>query len=343
MKGFIKLFLIGFLFFDCSAAKAEERKNIKLGFVLPLSGEWAYLGNGIRNGALLAKEDFTAAKNDYAFIFEDNIGLQSHSLTVTNKLINVRKVNALISIFSGVGKLINPLAEKSKTIHIGICSDIEVARGEYNFTHYITAEQGVDKFVERAITIKKTKPLKIGILTANEAGFVSLVDRLKQKIADIRINHIEQFDPNERDLKTVVLRTISKKPDILLLLALSPQLEIIARQLKEFNSKIQLASIEAFGLAADKSLFKGSWYVDAASPDKKFTDRYLNRFNTSVTPGVGHAYDTVRLMMEKFESTDETLVWRAILENKPYSGIIGEVKIDKGGIMKTVPLVKTID
>lgn len=73
----------------------SETATERIGFVLPLSGEWAELGAGVRNGALLAAPD------GVELYFEDNRGELALSATIARRLIEERKVGAIVSIISG--------------------------------------------------------------------------------------------------------------------------------------------------------------------------------------------------------------------------------------------------
>ncbi|RIL01433.1 MAG: hypothetical protein DCC75_13630 [Proteobacteria bacterium] len=39
------------------AAQIPDKKIVKIGFVLPLSSDWAYLGEDVRDAVILAKEE----------------------------------------------------------------------------------------------------------------------------------------------------------------------------------------------------------------------------------------------------------------------------------------------
>ncbi len=102
------LLLILTMSFLGSAAQATENSAYipQIGFVLPLSGEWAFLGEGIRDGALLAQQDLANKGESIRLVFEDNQGDLAKSLSVGRDLIEVRRVDAIVSIISGVGNVI---------------------------------------------------------------------------------------------------------------------------------------------------------------------------------------------------------------------------------------------
>ena len=88
--------------------------------------------------------------------------------------------------------------------------------------------------------------------------------------------------------------------DAILLLGLSPEIELVSRQAKQLQLKIPLPSIESFGLSSNIAEFEGSWFVDSAMPTGEFLSRYQKKFGVKATPGVSHAYDSVKMLQVSF-------------------------------------------
>jgi branched-chain amino acid transport system substrate-binding protein len=323
----------------CQSARAEE-SELRIGFILPLTGEWAHLGQGIRNGATLAAEDASVKPQ---LFFEDNRGELAPSAQLASRLIEEKRVDALVSIISGVAQVIRPIAARSNVLTIGICSDPTAADGRTAFINYLTAEQGVAKYLEYfRNTVGEGK--SITVVSLNEAGFERIVDTLQAASGDLlRIRGVENFNQGTTDFRTLILRIAQQKPDALLLLGLSPEIELFARQARNLGVKIPLTSIEAFGLASDLSAFEGAWFVDSAVPTSSFRKRYEEVFRVPVTPGVGHAYDTVGLLIRAFQGTksrDHAL--QAFRESSAYDGVIGRLSVRDSGVIWSDASVKTI-
>jgi len=341
-------FLIYFLliilgcFFAAQSADAEElpiKERLKIGFVLPITGEWASLGVGIKNGAILAVEESPIDSRAELF-FEDNRGELAVSASAAQRLIQQEKVDAIISIISGVAKVIQPLASREGVLSIGICSDLSVADGQLGFLNYLTAEQGVRKFLSYFSGVYG-RGKSLALLSMNESGFLRITQTLEALAAaeQIHIIGMESFNRGESDFRSLLLRLKQKRPDALLLLGLSPEIEMVARQARQINFGIPLTSIESFGLAAKVGEFEGSWFVDAAVTSSEFQNRYEQRFETKVTAGVGHAYDSVRMLEDVFGSGD----WhRRFREIRDFRGALGELSVRPDGVIWSDASVKRI-
>lgn len=324
-------------------AATDNEKNLKIGLILPLSGEWAFLGEGIRDGAILAQNDLKKNDIEVKLIFDDNQGELSKSANLASRLIADQHVDVLISIISGVGKILKPMTEKAGILNIGICSDTAVANGKNSFINYLTAEQGVAKFVDY---FPKAFPgSTLGIFSLNEAGFQRILDRLNYAASGkINIVRIENFDKGVTDFRSQLLRMRSSSPGAILLLGLSPEIELIAKQAKSIHLDVPLTSIEGFGLASDKSPFEGSWFVDSAVPSDLFQRRFQQQYGREITPGVGHAYDSVMLIGSTLSNSKNanSHLLESFRNISKYNGVIGPLTVRDDGIIWSEASIKII-
>ncbi len=336
-------------------SSADSRKpTLNISFVLPLSGEWTFLGEGIVKAAQLAKFDLRAEQ--LTLSFENNSGSLSESALIANRLVAEGQTDAVISIISGVAQVIKPIAAKNKVIHIGICSDTTVADARYNFINYMTAKEGVEKYIDY-FEGKYGKNASLGIYSLNEAGFKRITEEVQRKVdkSSLEIKFLETYNQGEHDFKPLLLRGLVKKPKVILLLGLSPELETLAMQLQRYNRQIPLTSIESFGLLKDSQVFKGSWYVDAGQASSSFIHNYETWSKTKITAGVVHAYDTVSILYKVFASlvkdghiSNDREVFRGnlatkIREIRAFKGESGDIALDENGVFYSGAIVRVVE
>ncbi len=316
--------------------------GLKVGFILPLTGEWAPLGEGIRDGALLAQEELKAAGTPIELHFEDNRGDLATSVRLGAKLVTTGKVDALVSIISGVGTLLRPVANQARILHIGICSEPEVADGNFSFVNYLTAEQGVAKFLEY-YKVAVGSQRSLAIFSLNEAGFVRIIRALEARSGnEVRLVATETFDKGTVDFRSLLIRTTSKKPEAFLILGLSPEIEILARQARSLGIAVPFVSIEGFGLANDKSPFEGGWFVDSAVPHEEFRERFQQRYGRVVTPGVGHSYDTIRMLAYAFRADTRSDAIQRFRTISGFEGVTGKLNVQPNGVIWSGASLKMI-
>ena len=116
------------LFLSESTSKVSA-EQIKIGVVVPMTGNLAFLGEGIRDAMLLAKQDLGSTQYAYELIFEDDQLDPKMTASAVNKLIGVNKVDAIVSFGSGPGNVVGNIGEQNKVVHFGIASDPNVAKG----------------------------------------------------------------------------------------------------------------------------------------------------------------------------------------------------------------------
>src|SRR3989344_2370493 len=81
--------------------KPQNTSTVKMGALLPLSGKFANLGEDIRNGLELAKNEIKVAKGmNFEIVYEDSAADPKVALPAAQKLITVDKVPF---VFGGPG------------------------------------------------------------------------------------------------------------------------------------------------------------------------------------------------------------------------------------------------
>jgi branched-chain amino acid transport system substrate-binding protein len=183
----------------------DSRPVIKIGVSAPLSGGVAFIGEGMKNSFELALDEINSkdTKFKYELIYEDDAMDPKKASTIAQKFINVDKVDALITISSGPGNVVAPLAQENKILHVSSASDSNVAKGEYNFLHWTPPTEENRVLVEE---LQRRKITKIAIMEQNQQGVVAIVDDLKKKLdgTNIEIVSEEKFNFGETDFKTML-------------------------------------------------------------------------------------------------------------------------------------------
>src|ERR1700749_3584296 len=89
--------------------------TIKIGLILPLTGPQANIGEAGKNAADLAIAKINAdssLKYKYELDIQDDSFDPAKTVSAVQKLLSVDQVNAVISVGSGPGNVVAPIAEK---------------------------------------------------------------------------------------------------------------------------------------------------------------------------------------------------------------------------------------
>lgn len=319
IKIVVGLLIIILVVWGVSVSKKSEVRVVKIGIVAPMTGGASVYGVNLVKGAELALADLSSTKNKYELVIEDDGTNPATAASAAQKLINVDKVKAVLSVTSGTGNAVKTIAKTAGIPHICLCSDSTVGDGT-SFTNILLAPDETKVWLTEAQSMGiKT----IAILGQNQPGYNLILDSLRAQVSNfgIKIVYDEKIEPTVKDFNTNIAKAQATKPDLLLIGFFPPQLDIIGQQLK--NLKItNIAGIATFSIGADPTLFNGRWYTDASLSDpafaKKFSAAYPDtRFNVRVAP---YAYDSLNLLVSALETGNPV---KYLLDTTSYSGKAG--------------------
>ena len=304
------------------------KETVKIGVVAPVTGAAAAYGTTLVKGIEMALADVseTSTKYTYQVVVEDDASTPAKSTTATQKLINVDGVKAIITVTSGSGNAVKPIAEKAGIVHICDCNDVTIGNVAYNFTNLILPPDEVKTWLDEA---QKRGNKTIAILAQTHPGFTILVNNLLQQVEARGMSVVfnESFNADNRDFKTMVAKAKSKKPDIYLIGAFPPSLDIATKELKD-NGIQNISTMGVFTTSPNPSLYNGLWFTDSTLTDLALKERFVKlypdiRFNARTVP---YGYDIFNMLVQSFEKGGDLFAnVKAITE---YNGKVGKVTKD---------------
>ena len=118
-------------------AQEATKPTIKIGAILPLSGDLAVWGNSEKQGLILAQENLPKdLKNKYELVVEDSSNANKNIQHIAQKMISVDKVDAVITMFDPAANIVGPIATANKIIHFGQSWFPQYVTDEYNYNVY---------------------------------------------------------------------------------------------------------------------------------------------------------------------------------------------------------------
>jgi branched-chain amino acid transport system substrate-binding protein len=318
---------------------------IKIGVTAPLTGDLAFIGEGFKNSLLLAQKERKNTKYKYELIFQDDSFNSSRGVTAALKLINTDKVDVVVSFGSSVGNAVSPIAEKSHIPHVNaIASDPQVALGEYNFVHWTPPESEARMFLEE---MKKRGIKRIVLFEQNQAGVIAGTNAIKKFAPEYGVTIVEdkKFNEDEKDFRTLISEVKNSKAGLYALEAMSPSLEVLAKQIRSAGIKTPFSSIESFEYTQQASLFEGDWYIFASDPTQEFVNLYTKEYGKAPVVGSPNGFDIYNFIVDSAEKSDSPT--SESIKNNLYliqnqKSANGIVSIDKDGIVVSSPTLRMI-
>ena len=333
-----KLFLLSLaavLALEAGAGLSEDRPTVRIGLIVPLTGSLGEAGAAFRDAARLALEEKSPQNRmRYELIVEDDELKPAKAVSAAHKLINIDHVDAIISTWSYGGTAVSPLAERAKVIHFGIAWDPQVAEGRYNFVHLTPPSEFLPKFLEIFGRKGYRRIAAIGMI---ESGSVYCMDELQRMIKGQPFTVVERATLNygEFDFRSILMRAEGRHPDIYFTNLGTIENDLLMKQAQELGIKTPITSITGFDVSEDLARLEGRWYVS----DSIMPDEVAARFGHRRLYGVGNYYDSVKLIIDRFERL--TLKEKPRREDLPasferlndFKSIFGPLSIDHQGII----------
>lgn len=331
---------------------ASAKPVVTIGITLPLTGDIALLGQSNKNAILLAEARLPqGTKYSYKLVFEDDQFKTALGASTANKLISADGADALISFGSPVGNVVSPIAEAAHVPHINdFASDSHVANGVYNFVDYTPSYEDSAKFI--AELKKRGITSLVFFAQQDNPGATAIIKSFSTDIqaTDIAVLSTQSFTTGTRDFRTQIDKVKGLNPQIYVLEATTPELEILTQQLRDAGVKTPVTTMEAFEFSDKPALFEGMWYVNAADPEPWFTDLYTETYGAAPKLGAANGYDSLNLLVHAFETAGDgktvptgDMVVAALEQTKGYSGALGQgLKVGTDHLIDSKAVVRMI-
>ncbi|MBP5399782.1 MAG: penicillin-binding protein activator [Alphaproteobacteria bacterium] len=321
--------------------KANEQANtkpvVKIGVILPLSGANSYMGEQMREGYEFVRE-YSRPDVNYQLIYVDDQQSSSKAAVAAKKLIEVDKVDALLTGTSQTASVVADAAEKAKIIHLGISSDDRFTQKAYNYT---MAPDSVDESVTLLKYLQEQGYRKIALITANEV-FADLVDENMHKLAEqygMKIVFNEKITPGAtNDYRLMLRKAVQSEPDIFLLQSWPPEIDILTKQLLEIAPQAKITSLYSFFISSSPELYKGRFGLNVGSNNQEFKTAFYQKYGKKLEQMSATAYAQLSLMLDILQNKNNELN-KTVEAN---DSIFGHLTMDNRSI-RYQPIVETIE
>ena len=330
----------------CRPGHSEE--HLKIGVIVPLSGEGVFWGGNTRDGVLLALEDLKAGKREDRFslepIFENDFCDPKTAVSAYRKLTAVDKARFIIGpVCSSSTLAVAPLAEHDHILLIAPCSEAAAISQAGDFV-FRTWTPGGSQGAVMAAYARKTLGLTKAATAAvqNDYG-LSLSKAFENKFRKLGgvIVASEEYLSEVTDLRPQLLRIKSKVPEAIYFAAY-PRDAILgikqARQLKinvEILGSSNMASNEFISNAG--ALAEGIFVSDLSeSTASAYQERFSRRFHRpwpGLTSCASVAYDALQLLADGIRKVgpDPVKIKDYLYSIKDFPGASGPITFDANG------------
>jgi branched-chain amino acid transport system substrate-binding protein len=318
-------------FADVSDVAAQSK--VRIGVVLPLSGQFALGGQNVKRGYDLGVEDINKAGGIKALggaqielVYADNQGKQDVAIGETERLIQQENVAAIMGSWHSPTTIAGTqAAERSKTPWIIEVSsaDIILERGfkyvtRVNVKASWYGEAPVD-FLDYAKSALKQKVERVAIMyTDDDWGRASIAKGTKEALKKRGYEIVEEiaYPSSAQDVTTYITKVKAARPDALVITSFPNDAVLVGRTMEQLSVKVPIAVgvssgyalpsfISSLGQAAEKWFVVGGWNPDIPGATA-LADKYKAKFNVDMNEHAALAYQTALALKEAIEQAKST-------------------------------------
>jgi branched-chain amino acid transport system substrate-binding protein len=329
----------------CSALAGAAEPPVKIGAIVPLTGDMAVHGEEIRKAMQLAAKLHSATRRKYELIFEDNRLEQRLSATAAQKLVSSDRVDVVLTLWPPAALTALPITEKSGTLHYTISWDPTIAS-----THkYILSHQAMVTNIVRmtAKHLQRRGFKTFAFLQMEEVGFnlgASHMLRNVSAFGQTMVAH-ERFLPDEKDFRSLILKVRKQKPDAWVIWSVMPSMDLLIAQLRNIEPHANITGYLDY--AQNVTALEGSEYISEMYAEPFFIEQYKKEYGTEPISKGANAYDIYNLVVDAYEALPDERPGAAavkawLLTVKDRQGAVGMFSIDKDGNSSYSPVVRSI-
>lgn len=333
----------------------KQPEEIKIGAIMPLTGDYATYGIAIKRGIELAVEEINNNRGINGkildLIFEDSRAEPRLGTSAAHKLIDVDHVPVIIgAVASSVTLSIAPIAENNKVVLISAASSSPkiTPAGDYIFRNYpsdvlegnLVAEFAMDNGYKTTSILTIQNEYGVGLNKVFEKNYEKLGGKVLSN---------DSYLEGTRDFRTTLAKIKEQNPSSIFIVGYGREMGTAIKQAREIGIKSQFLStvnfydeesIKAGGSAVNGVIFSSPVFDPNSEQEniRIFVGKFRNKFKAEPDVWSAHGYDAVLLVAEAMKNkgflSDE--IKEGLYQIKDFPGVSGNTSFDQNGdVIKT--------
>jgi branched-chain amino acid transport system substrate-binding protein len=303
MNKLMMVIIVALFLVICSSGSFAEAPKVKIGAILPLSGNVAQFGVLAKNGLMQAIE--TLPPEDRArleLIIEDDALEAARAVSAARKLVDVDKVDVLVTWSSGTSMAAVGITEAKKIPLFAIASDPMIVKGKkYAFIYWALPEREANTLTDLLVAQGKKR---IALITLTHNGALAIRDavvEIAKTEGKIEIVFNEEVPGTVTDFRSLIgkLKKVGNI-DAIIPTLFPGQLALAIKQMRQLGLNAPFYGFETFDdpneIAAAEGHMKGAIFATGADPTPEFTREYQRRFPGQSAYTASNSYDVIQLI-----------------------------------------------
>lgn len=335
LLGAVALMLAGA---GCAAGTDESPRAIsdralKVGVMVPLSGDAASYGDAVRRGVGLALRD--SGSENFQLVYEDSKCEGKDAAASASKLINIDQVDAIIGeLCSGATLAAAPIAEQAGVVMISPASTAPTLTdaGDYIF-RTVPSDLAQGSFGAQLIHDKGFS--KLAVLYGNDDYGVGFEGVLQEAFPALggEIVASEAVERQSTDVRAQLTKIKEAAPDALYIVSNSPDtIAASLKQVSELGLDVTIFGSEGLKsddiVAAAQGAAEGMYVTSVSAGSADFTAAFEGEFGEAPGPFAAQAYDAMKAIIDSGADADGL---KDALYDLSFEGVSGAIDFDENG------------
>ena len=318
-----------------SKGKVTAGNKVKIGVVLPLSGDYAAVGESMKNAMNMSLNDLS--NKNVELVFEDGAFNSAKALSAYNKLQSFDQADIIVGLDSPTLEAIKPVINKMDELMFTVGNETSIQ--EDNVYEIIPWATALFRELGKAVSGKYNK---VALVYASDWALAQPNKEQFLKGFDSK-NYIEVPVSSNSDVRTEVAKMLAQGVDsYTLLLPIEQGSKFLNEVSKQSGAKrpqlicdgnIELTIGDFLQKVNDKSVFDGcisTMIADTTSKD--YTAKYKELYKAEPNFLAVYGYDAVQIVSKALANKDKS-DWKKMLDDKSFSfsGVSGKISFDDTG------------
>ncbi len=302
---------------------------IKIGAILPMSGDFAVFGEAINRGALLAIDEAKEEGINIQYIAEDDHSNAVGSTNAANKLIRSDKVQGVITATVQEVKPVAPIFASAGIPLVATwdSNDFIKTAGKDIFTIGFSTEGAGQKMATYARNNLKLSSVAV---IAQEDEWSSLIaSAFEKKFKELGGNVLisEKVQPTQKDFRTILAKIKASGAEGIYFPFLPNTIASFAKQVSEQGINVVLMTGDSIspdevaqaGSAAENIYFTNLYAEDTADLEKKYQEKFGEGGDMTF---VSFGYDGIKTLIEAVRiSREENISLSDAMRKVNFAGV----------------------
>jgi branched-chain amino acid transport system substrate-binding protein len=285
--------------------KAYSQEKIKLGVLIPLSGNFAPIGRDYQQGVEAALR-ISGEKELFELVYADSKAEPNTAISEFRKLVSANQVSAILTIRSPVGMALNPLSLREKVALLGGVGDKRFAETNSYAIQAWTRSDTEGIYIANRIFRSRYK--KLALITSQDDWTKVVSEDFKTeylKHANIELE--KEVLPTETDFRAIISKLKQKNTDAVFINLGLAQIGPFLRQARElkfsvpFYSNYWVAKKEIAESAGAENI-EGVKYFEMDTNLKHLNEDLSKNYNTNASGATLSAYVSTMLVIQAIDS-----------------------------------------